>query len=509
MRSARAFAPEHGRAAEGTEQKVRSNRRRRARLVLAAATAALLAVGLTGCHPRRWQSQLASVNAAGADSGDQPSRLAQLSRDGTKVLFESNASNLGPADTNGATDIYVRDLTTGVTELVSVNAAGTGSGDGRSYFPGFNRDATKVAFRSQATNLTAPPPRAVTDVYVRDLVTDTTTAVSVDPGTPGAQAGVGLYEFHPNGDKILFGVDEAPGVTTLFEQDLMTGIDTKLMADAGYDVAYSPSGDALALFNRGKVYLREASTGGIREVPSGPSGLLDGIPVFSHDGTKLAFTRRTDSAGAHDDIYVYDRVTQSTSLVTVDVGGRGGSNNIASPIHGFHPTDANRLLFSSFASNLVPNDTNGDQDIFVRDLRRRTTTRIVSRVGRGAGDYAPQLARWVGDGTRIAFVSWSSDFGMTDTNWSADLYTFNLTNGTYELVSENAAGHDSGRGDSGWYLHEPGGARVSMYAFSASADGSRIAFGSYANDLGPTDGNRSDYWSDHDVYVADLVTTGG
>jgi Tol biopolymer transport system component len=116
-----------------------------------------------------------STNATGTDSGDDRSFAPQLSPDGTRVLFQSEASNLGPTDTNGVEDVYVRDLTTGSTSLVSVNASGTDSGDAASKFSEFGPDGSLVIFRSRATDLTSPGGSGSVDLYVRDLDAGTTT----------------------------------------------------------------------------------------------------------------------------------------------------------------------------------------------------------------------------------------------------------------------------------------------------------------------------------------------
>src|SRR5262245_50610602 len=89
----------------------RPGRRRRLRPALVAATAVTLAATLTACDPRPWPIELVSVNAAGTDSANDESRSPQISPDGTRVVFESRASDLGPAGTGDVVDIYVRDLT--------------------------------------------------------------------------------------------------------------------------------------------------------------------------------------------------------------------------------------------------------------------------------------------------------------------------------------------------------------------------------------------------------------
>lgn len=115
------------------------SRARWARRTVAAVAALGLGTALSGCATPRWQSELASVNGAGTGSGNDLSWRPNVSRDGTKVVFESEASDLGPADANGVSDIYMRDLTTGTTQLISRSASGSGAGDGPSTGPEFWR----------------------------------------------------------------------------------------------------------------------------------------------------------------------------------------------------------------------------------------------------------------------------------------------------------------------------------------------------------------------------------
>jgi Tol biopolymer transport system component len=481
------------------------------RRVAGVVTAVLVAIGLTGCAVPRWQSELASVDGAGTDSGDSISSLPRLSPGGTKVAFVSRATNLGPTDTNDASDVYLRDLTTGVTSLVSVNAAGTDSGDDRSEFPWFSPDGSKLLFASSATNLASPTTDGRENLYIRDLATGTTTLVSVNAaGTGGGDGTTTFGQASPDGTKVLFGSDAHnlvaldPGSRGLFERDLTTGVTTRL-AD-GEIGSYSPSGDAIAFVGGGDVWLRITSTGATTRLSTGLAGVSGGgAPTFSHDGTKIAFTRQTTPV--RTDVYVHDRVAHTTTLVTVAASGSGGSNDTRGHVWGFDPTNANRLLFSSRASNLVTNDTNGLEDLYVRNLSAGVTRLVTVRAdGTGAANGSSTQASWLGSGTKIAFVSHATQFGVTDTNTYPDVYVKDETAGTYSLVSANAAGDDSGTGASGRYLFDPL-AQIFLYELSVSADGSRLAFGSDANDLGPADGDRPGTdANDHDIYVARFVT---
>ena len=99
------------------------------------------------------QVVLVSVNSAGTGGGNGYSDEAVISADGNIVAFMSAASNLSPLDTNGTFDIYARNLTTGVTTLVSVNSAGNAGGNGDSVSAGISGDGNLVTFASAASNL--------------------------------------------------------------------------------------------------------------------------------------------------------------------------------------------------------------------------------------------------------------------------------------------------------------------------------------------------------------------
>ena len=82
---------------------------------------------------------LVSADVAGSDGGNGNSADATISADGSEVVFQSDASNLVATDTNNATDVFVRNLTTGVTSLVSANMSNADSGDFESLRPGAQR----------------------------------------------------------------------------------------------------------------------------------------------------------------------------------------------------------------------------------------------------------------------------------------------------------------------------------------------------------------------------------
>src|SRR6185369_11725065 len=148
-----------------------------------------------------------------ASDGTEPNSACYvdaISADGNLVLFESYASNLVADDTNGYADVFLRDVAAGTTIRVSTAADGT-EGDSWCYGGDLSRDGRYAAFASYATNLVAGDTNGAVDVFVRDLVGGTLTRANVDSngsefvtggGMPGvARSGIA---FSPDGTLVAF-----------------------------------------------------------------------------------------------------------------------------------------------------------------------------------------------------------------------------------------------------------------------------------------------------------------
>lgn len=132
-----------------------------------------------------------SVNSSGGQSNNYSTR-STISRDGTFMAFDSAASNLVSGDTNGAEDIFVHDLRSGVTSRVSVASSGSQALFGPSDSPSITSDGRYVAFDSEATNLVPADTNQAQDVFIHDRFTGSTTRLSVD--SVGIQANNGSWE---------------------------------------------------------------------------------------------------------------------------------------------------------------------------------------------------------------------------------------------------------------------------------------------------------------------------
>jgi len=118
-----------------------------------------------------------SVSSAGTQGNDS-SLAPSISADGRYVVFESDASNLVPGDTNGRYDIFLRDRQTGTTTRLNVSSTGT-QGNGVSGRPSISADGRYVAFNSDASNLVPGDTNGRNDIFLRDRQTGTTTRLSV------------------------------------------------------------------------------------------------------------------------------------------------------------------------------------------------------------------------------------------------------------------------------------------------------------------------------------------
>lgn len=482
--------------------------------------AALVAVGaLAGCQaPQPWSKALLSTDAAGTDSGNGYSYFPVLSPDGTRVAYMSFADDQGPTDTNGFTDVYLRDLVTGAVTLVSHNAAGTDSANAGSGQPVFSADGTKLAFESSANDLGPADAGVDNDVYVRDLVTGATTLVSVNAaGTDGGNGSSHGAVLTPDGDRIVFisqATDLGPADTAdddVYVRDLVAGTTSLVsvntagtrggnffshspsISDDGTKVVFESFATDLVAGDTGfdpDAFLRDLTAGTTRLVSVGLAGggeiRFPGRSAITGDGTRVVF----DGSG---NVLLHDLSTSVTRVVTRGAGGAVANGDSLGPV--LNPDDT-VVAYTSDATNLGPQDTNGVTDLYITDLATGATTLVSARDGSaatgGPDDAGPSYGpTFSADGSRIAFESLASNLGPEDSDrqppWESDedVYVRDLTNLATTLVSTNAAGTDSASNRSQHPLMTP--------------DGSQVVFMTEGIDLGPVDSNFT--W---DVFVATL-----
>jgi Tol biopolymer transport system component len=344
-----------------------------------------------------------STDSAGGEA-DRESISPVFSPDGSKIAFGSNAGNLVAGDTNNADDIFVKDLSTGAIVRVSTDSTGA-QANGSSLAPIFSPDGTKVAFYSDADNLVAGDTNGRSDIFVKDLVTGAITRVSTD-AAGGQVAGSSIKPaFSPDGSKIAFESDAANLVagdtnnrTDIFIKDLATGAITRLSTDsAGAEgsgghstgAVFSPDGTKVA-FTSGAtnlvagdtnnlldVFVKDWATGAIMRVSTDSAGAQatggDSLgPAFSPDGSRIAFQSSAGNLVVPDinggaDVYIKDLNSGVITRVSTNAAGGQVSANNGDYQVTFSP-DSLTVAFSTSATNVVPGDTNSQVDIFVKQI---------------------------------------------------------------------------------------------------------------------------------------------
>jgi Tol biopolymer transport system component len=240
-----------------------------------------------------------------------------------------------------------------------------------------------------------------------------------------------------------------------------------------------------------------STTGAQGSADSGPG---DGRIASSADGRFVAFESLAGDltpfdTNAASDVFVRDRVTNETTRISVSSAGLEGDADSWAPAISL---DGRYVAFDSFASNLVPGDTNKAPDVFLHDRTTRTTLRIdvSSSGGQASGQTGPGHPAISGDGRYVAFASFSPTLVSNDTNGTGDVFVHDLQSGVTTVVSVDAAGAPGDLGSD---------------SPSVSADGRFVAFSSLATNLvvGDTNtcsGSRGDPTHPcRDVFVRDRL----
>lgn len=416
-----------------------------------------LAVGAVFTNPLSCPSfaQATTIRVSVASDGTQGngnsgSRGISISADGRYVAFDSDANNLVTSDTDGANDIFVRDTLLGTTTRVSVASDGAQANGFIGPFT-FSAGGRYVAFQSPATNLVEGDTNGYDDVFVRDMVMGVTTRVSL--GSDGVQA---------NAQSVV------PFISA----------DGRFVAFVSGAPAFFP-GDTLWDMN---VYVRDNETGAIRKATvafdgTKANGNGEGGPCISADNRYVAFHSTASNLVTDDtndlwDIYLRDMVAGTTSRVSVATDGAQGNGD------SYHPSltaNGTHVAFTSSASTLVPNDTNGYDDVFVHDAVAGTTQRVSVATDGTQGNGPSFCATISADGRYIAFGSGASNLTPGDTNGQRDVFVRDTVAGTTTRVSVAANGAE--------------GNDATSYYTCISADGRYVAFRSSSTNLVTSDTN--------------------
>lgn len=355
------------------------------------------------------QSTSAASVAPGGQFGNGRSWLSPsgpaISPDGRWVVFHSDASNLAATDASGATDVFVRDLSTNATERISVGGAG-GESNGSSMNGSITANGRYVAFQSEATNLAVGDFNVSSDIFLRDRLTGLTTIVSV---STGGAIGNGP-SFNPVISADGFFIVYASSATNLVPNDTNQRID---------------------------VFLRNLNTGQTRlvtNVTGGANGDSD-QPTISSDGQFIAFRSTATNLVANDtlgfaDIFVRDMSGTTFELVSQTTAGAhaNGASDLPSI-----SADGSRIVFASQAANLAPSGAPA-VNVLLRDRSAGTTTLLNSGPA-GVSNSPATRPRISGNGQYVSFLSQSTNLTPGHSGIVTDLFALQLVSGVIQRAS--------------------------------------------------------------------------
>lgn len=447
------------------------------RLVVLLVATMLAATAPVSAYQRPSSTVEVTVSTSGVRGDGEPDACSSsiacdayvdMTPSGRYVAFHTSFTNLVPGDTNGEMDVFVRDLQLQTTERLSVAWDGA-QANGSSGAPSISDDGRYVTFVSDAPNL-VPGGTTGEQIFVRDRIAGTTTLVSAkSDGSAGAGTS-GNAEISGDGRLVAFW-------SSSFTEPY-TGLRTR----------------------GGEVYVRDLVAGTTERIAKTETGdETEGVETYrsavsiNEDGRIVAWETRHHNVTPGDvngnvDIFVRDRQGGTTERVSVNDAGEGANWASYSPKVS---ADGRFVVFSSFATNLVPTDGNGRPtgvlgggvgiDVFVRDRELGTTRRVnVSSAGvedDQGGDF-PTISA---DGRFIAFTSSGTTLAPGATDYGRRVYRHDRLTGETVVASVPAPGGHTQTAFVGAPALSGDGAIVSYVGDSAN---SPFAVAAYATTLG-------------------------
>ncbi len=325
---------------------------------------------------------------------------------------------------------------------------------------------------------TAPAISADGVVAAARFPVQTWLELSVSPGGSGSVSGEGIYDIGT-----LRTVIAAPAIGHAFSH--WTEGDTIVSTSASYTFSLSAYRFLVANFTAGGARTERVN---INSNGNEAQGSGDYLSSISADGRFVAFHSWApdlvdfDSNGQRD-VFVHDRHTGATELVSVTTGGEQGVRTSVDPAIS---SDGRYVAFASYATNLVSGDSNGVADIFVHDRQTGITKRVSVDSSGSEADDTNALPAISGDGRHVAFSSSATNLVSGDSNGWNDIFVHDRQTGTTTRVSVDSSGSEG---------------NLSSYDPSISADGRFVAFHSLASNLAA-----SDFDNQRDIFVHDRLT---
>ena len=397
--------------------------------------------------------------ASDGTEADDISRSPSISSDGRYVAFESDASNLVQGDTNDSDDVFVYDRQANAIERVSVTSDGS-EANGESGSPSISSNGRYVAFRSWASNLVPGDTNGEPDVFVYDRQVDEIERVSV--AYDGTEADGSNY---------------SPSISS----------DGRYVAFSSWASNLVPGLSRTAIT---EIFVYDRHTDGIELVSvafdGSPGNWNSHKPSISPDGRYVVFSSDASDLVQGDnnsttDIFVYDRNNETTERVSI---ATDGSETIQPSYSPSISSDGQHIAFESWAGNIIRGDTNGKSDIFVYHRETDTIERVsVASDGSEANGNSlrPSISS---DGRYVAFESYASNLVPGDTNSIKDVFIAeigdnqNVPNVPIALSASvasssqiNLSWQDNSNNESGFKIERKAGASGSWSQIAMPASG--------------------------------------
>lgn len=381
----------------------------------------------------------------GSHVGFEPAASAN----GRYATFGTRADNIDPADPSTKAKIYVRDLKKGTLVRMDRTAAGAPA-NGDSWASSVSAKGRYIAFYSHATNLTPGDANAVGDMFLYDRKKALLRHISLRPD--------GGFDD---------GYDSAPSISgsgklVAYESSATDLVPGDTNSDTDIFVTW---------WKTGRTVRASLGSGGVEANDSCYEAALSGNGRFVAFRTGATNLVEADT-NSEDDVFVRDLRKGVTTRVSVSTAGSEGNAGSGAPSIS---RSGRYVAFESNSDNLVPGDSNGDDDVFVYDRKRGVTTRVSVASDGAQGDadsFSPAMSR---NGRYVAFQSRATNLDGADTNGDVrDIYVHDRKKGTTVRVALTAGGAQSA-------------GRVLNMGFSGN--GRVIVFAADADDFVPTDAN--------------------
>ena len=501
---------------------------RSVRLVLVAAMVGSAVAAAPGhAYPRPGSTVMVSTSYQKGDLTDQRDKpytsSPAVSANGRYVAFTSTAQDLVAPEDNPEptlakiepiTAVFVHDMATGKNTVVTVRTdrrqvlcpVGALQSCTLGTDPSISADGRYVAFVSGSPNLVDGDLNLVDDVFVHDLKTGSTVRVSVDSKGAQADRQSAWPSISADGRYVAFQSDATqlvPGdtnnTTDVFVHDLKTGATTRVSVDSsGKEAAGSLLG-------------------------GGSSSVIPEISATGRYVVFLSFAANLVASDTNnrDDIFIHDTKTRATQLVSVATDGTQTNNNSGGRLG--VSADGRFVSFISLATNLVPNDTNDDDDVFVRDRLRGRTTRVsvTSTGAEAAGAVNPAVplltegkpaydSSMSTSGRFVEFWSVGTDFGTGHQPVSAGashIFVYDTVSGAVTMATVNSAGKAAADNGPCTTTGQPACAYSGTGVLSP--DGRYVAFASSATNIDSRHKTSAATPDPDRIYLRDLGTALG